>query len=466
MLLNLLVAMFLLLPLLLLITFNQLDRDRRALALDTIRDSGLTIGAALRPALQTLPPAQFGSLQDDLAPLAVLRRRITLLYKPNLASGEAGFFYVAGIPAVAPEALAAERQRLIDIGVLGRLSQACSGNAPLAERVALPGARAELLTSVSPIPGPNGCWAVVVSSDAAGELSLADQRAYWARPEMGLALALYAAMALICVWVFWRTRQTLAAFGRAASSASEDGAGFAARTEVPEFLPLAREFDQMVARLGHAAATLRQAAEENAHALKGKLATIRQIVAGLPEGETPALMAALDRLDGLVASARLLDTATAETLERKRHQLDLSSLVAALCREVCLMLGDAGGRVVCDVTPGIHVLGDEEMIEVVLENLVENALSFTPEPGLIVVSLKHDGKAPVLTVADQGPGVRPDLLPHIFERYMSSRPVESTSHYGIGLWLVRQNVAAMGGHVEARNRVGGGLEVVVRLGLI
>ena len=479
--LNLLVALFLVLPILLFVTFNQIDRDRRALALDTIRDSGMLVGAALQPTLATLPPAKFGALQSDLATFAGLHRRVTLLYKPNLtadpagknlgANGEAGFFYVAGIPAVTSAtletgALAAVRQRLVDMGVLGRLSQACSGNTPLAERVELPGRKAELLTSVSPITGPNGCWAVVISSDEASELSLADQRAYWARPEVQAALALYAAMAMICLWIFARTRGGLAAFRRAALGAAEGGASFVAHTAVPEFVPLAREFDQMVGRLGQAAATLRLAAEENAHALKGKLGTIRQLVATLPEAESAAIIAVLDRLDGLVGSARLLDTATAEALERKRHEFNLSSLVEPFCREYRMMLGDAGARLTCEVQPGIRVNGDEEMFEVILENLVENALSFTPDPGRVSISLLREGTQCVLRVADEGSGVNPDLLPHIFERYVSSRPVESVSHYGIGLWLVRQNVTAMGGVVEAHNRDGGGLEVVVSLAAV
>jgi len=466
--LNLLAVLFLLLPVLLFVTFNQLDRDRRALALATIRDSGLLIGAALQPQLATLQPAQFGKLQSDLAGFAGLHRRVTLLYKPNRAAGlavggEAGFFYVAGIPAVVPGALAAERQRLADMGVLSRLGQACSGNTPLAERVPLPGEKAELLTSVSPSPGPNGCWAVVVSTDSADELTLADQRADWARPEIQAALALYAAMALICLWIFSRARATLLAFRRAALSATEAGPSFVAQTAIPELVPLAREFDQMVARLGQAAATLRQAAEENAHALKGRLATIRQLVAALPESETVAIVAALDRLDGLVRSARQLDTATAETLERKRREFDLSALVEAFCRGYRMTLGDATGRLGCEVAPGVRVHGDEEMVEVVLENLVENAFGFTPERGRVTISLGREGAACELRVADEGSGVDPDLLPHIFDRYVSTRSLESVPHYGIGLWLVRQNVTAMGGTVAARNRAGGGLEVVVKL---
>ena len=69
-------------------------------------------------------------------------------------------------------------------------------------------------------------------------------------------------------------------------------------------------------------------------------------------------------------------------------------------------------------------------------------------------------------MTDQGPGVDPSLLAAIFERYMSTRPAESETHYGIGLWLVRQNALAMGGSVTARNVGNGGLEMSVILPMI
>ncbi len=463
--LNLLVVLALLLPGLVVLAFHQLDRDRGQLILGTIRSNGLLIGAALRPTLAKADPAQFTQLQAALSPFNALGRRITVLYKPNQAIGVAGFFYVAGIPAVAPDAIAAEHQFLVDTGVLGRLTQACAGNVPLAARVDLPGAKAELLTSVSPVIAPNGCFAVVVSSDAAGDVALADERAFWARPATQWALALYAAMALIGLGIFTRVRGGLKNFRAVAQNADVGAPSFApsfvSATDLPEFVPLAREFDQMVTRLNQASRSLREAAEQNAHALKGKLATIRQLTAALPPETQLALNPALDRLDGLVQSARRLDTATAEALSHHPHRLDLSRLVQNFAQSYRQMLGEAGARVQSHIAPAIAVMGDAEMFEVILENLVENALSFTPPPGQVTIALYREANGCVLSVADQGSGVKPDLLPHIFDRYFSSRPDDASPHYGIGLWLVRQHAQALGGVVEAWNREGGGLEVRV-----
>ena len=77
----------------------------------------------------------------------------------------------------------------------------------------------------------------------------------------------------------------------------------------------------------------------------------------------------------------------------------------------------------------------------------------------------------MITVEDQGPGVPEDKLEQIFERYYSERGVtgdESAldpgeAHFGIGLWIVRRNVEAIGGSVAAENGPGGGLRVRLRL---
>jgi len=106
-------------------------------------------------------------------------------------------------------------------------------------------------------------------------------------------------------------------------------------------------------------------------------------------------------------------------------------------------------------------------MEPVIENLLENAASFTPAGGVIEISLGHENGKVRLSVLDQGPGVRPRMLPHIFERNMSFR--ESTEsnfaggHQGLGLWIVKRNIEGLGGSVSARNLTRGGFEVTILL---
>jgi two-component system sensor histidine kinase ChvG len=113
---------------------------------------------------------------------------------------------------------------------------------------------------------------------------------------------------------------------------------------------------------------------------------------------------------------------------------------------------------------------NEDALEPVIENILENAASFTPAGKPVEVGLQVEGRMACLRVRDHGPGVMPAFLPHIFERGASFRdPQENselglkTGHQGLGLWIVRRNIEALGGSVEARNRAQGGFEIVVRL---
>ena len=110
------------------------------------------------------------------------------------------------------------------------------------------------------------------------------------------------------------------------------------------------------------------------------------------------------------------------------------------------------------------------MIETVVENLIDNAVSFSPRGSEILVHLTRDGSFAHLAVCDQGPGVPAGQLDRIFDRYYSERRAETTSgspssYFGIGLWIARRNVEAMGGAIEAENRNPRGLAVHVRLPL-
>jgi two-component system, OmpR family, sensor histidine kinase ChvG len=116
------------------------------------------------------------------------------------------------------------------------------------------------------------------------------------------------------------------------------------------------------------------------------------------------------------------------------------------------------------------VVGSADLIETAIENILDNAVSFTPPNGTIRVRTRRDGKMARVVIEDEGPGVAPDRLRRIFERYYSVRPASAANgakngavNFGIGLWIVRRNIEAMGGHVYAENRREGGLRMVVEL---
>jgi len=177
--------------------------------------------------------------------------------------------------------------------------------------------------------------------------------------------------------------------------------------------------------------------------------------------------------------SRRLDEATADLLAKPRVPVDLGQITGALIqiqsavlasRDVTIILASHDLTMSADLVPGLFVLGTEDMVESVTENLIDNAVSFAPPESEILVHLARDGRFAHLTVSDQGPGVPAEQLEGIFERYYVKRDAEASNepgqnHFGIGLSIARRNVEAMGGTIAAQNRIPHGLAVHVRLPL-
>lgn len=468
-----LLLVLLLVPALLYSLLADWQGRQRALLVASVRDAGTAIAAGLRPTLHDLTPDAFETLDAALLPYAEARRSIILLFHP--ATGAAGeqFFLVAGAPRLSPADAAGTQAALAARGVLPALSRSCDGGLPLAERVAGADGTASVLTSVTGIAGATGCWAVVIAVSSADLLAGIDDRPFWRQPEVQIALSIYVLMATLILAIFAAVRANLARIRQYALEPSAAG-GFAAVTSLPEIAPVARAIDAMVLRLRATAEHMRQAAEDNAHAFKGPIATIRQAVEPLlgtspppPERVRPALIAvaaALERLDGLVRSARQLDSAAADLLEIAAQRVDLRALLQGLADEP---RGD-GVSVAASLSPAV-VSGEADAIETVFENLLDNAAGFSPAGGTVRVRLETVGPNAVVTIEDDGPGVPPERLGEIFERYVTDRAAArrpgTEAHFGIGLWIARQNTRALGGEIGAENRAPHGLRMRVSLPL-
>jgi CheY-like chemotaxis protein len=112
------------------------------------------------------------------------------------------------------------------------------------------------------------------------------------------------------------------------------------------------------------------------------------------------------------------------------------------------------------------ISGDPDRLQQVAWNLVSNAVKFTPKGGRIEVRLERPGSRIQLTVSDTGKGIRPDFLPHIFERFSQAESTSTRSHGGLGLGLaiVRHLVELHGGTVQAESQgEGRGATFVVTL---
>jgi PAS domain S-box-containing protein len=110
-------------------------------------------------------------------------------------------------------------------------------------------------------------------------------------------------------------------------------------------------------------------------------------------------------------------------------------------------------EVVAD-SPGVTIRGEADRLQQVAWNLLANAVKFTPNGGEIEISIQRSNTQVQLIVADSGPGVPPDFLPRVFERFSQADGSSTRRHGGLGLGLaiVRHLVEIHGGTVEATNR--------------
>ncbi|MFD2262440.1 sensor histidine kinase [Lacibacterium aquatile] len=481
----LLVVVFAVVPILVYDRFKEADEQRRELLLSAIRLRGETVAAAIAPLLigGSLP---LEMLQDELNRYAQPTDSLKLLFQPSgttAGTAESGFFYIASVPPVPPEALEPERQLLIEAGLLQRLSESCSGAFPLAIQANVGNGKAELVTSLSPVRTTKGCFVLIAASllgeDAAQRLTMP----YWRLPEVQLAMAVYLLVAVIAIVLLLDLWNSLRRFSRLAMDVARARAtgGFAAGNRVPELKPVALAFDRMVDTLRDAARSLHDAAEENAHAYKTPMATIRQATTQLrrrvdEEDERgqralSVIDASLDRLEDLVTAARQIDRGMAELLDPPTDRVDLVPLLRAISDGIRRTLPSGGAQLLFDLGPGtargIAIRGSANLIETAVENLIENAVSFSPPDGVVTVRLAIDGRDALVEVSDQGTGVASEDLHKIFDRYYSKRDHDTrpygAGNFGLGLWIVKRNIEALGGQVSARNRPNSGLAVSLRL---
>jgi two-component system sensor histidine kinase ChvG len=91
----------------------------------------------------------------------------------------------------------------------------------------------------------------------------------------------------------------------------------------------------------------------------------------------------------------------------------------------------------------------------VFRNLIDNARSFSPGDGVVRITLAREKGQVVIRVEDDGPGIPPDNLETVFERFYTSRPKGAAfgGNSGLGLSIARQIIQAHGGSIQARNRI-------------
>jgi signal transduction histidine kinase len=132
----------------------------------------------------------------------------------------------------------------------------------------------------------------------------------------------------------------------------------------------------------------------------------------------------------------------------------IGPLVDDVCRQARL-LGEQR-TVVCEDVPAVGVLGDPDAIKQVLLILLDNALKYTPDGGTITIGAASAERAVVIAIRDTGPGIAPEALPHIFERFYRSDESRTGSGAGLGLSIAKELIDAQHGQINVTSAAGKG----------
>jgi len=173
------------------------------------------------------------------------------------------------------------------------------------------------------------------------------------------------------------------------------------------------------------------------------------------------------RLSRLVGGLLLLAQAESGKLALAMQRVELDLLLTEVFQEMSILAGNRV-RVHLNEIDQVYVNGDRDRLKQVLINLVANAIQYTPQGGDIFLSLDTIKEQARIICRDTGPGIPPEDLPHIFERFYraeKSRTRGKTTSFGLGLSIANWIVERHGGRIEVDSREGVGTTFAIWLPL-
>jgi len=327
-----------------------------------------------------------------------------------------------------------------------------------------------------PVTGPSGHHYVLVT-DFSGLLPAVRV------PFLRIMTAVLVA-GLVC---FWLARNVAGHIGRIRSAAVRLASGELSARVGPaigrrgdEIGDLGRDFDQMAGRLETLVNAQSRILADISHELRSPLARLNVALGLARRSADPQTVTSLDRiereavrLDTLIGQLSTLSLLESGARVRQQSSIDLGHLLREIVadanyesepnhRSVRFSEGLEG------MEPRL-LMGDPELLHSAFDNVIRNAVRYTPEDTIVEVSIKWTGedrdKGAVIKVRDHGPGIPENMLQDIFRPFFrigESRD-RKTGGVGLGLAIAEQAVRLHGGRITAMNRVDGGLEVEICL---
>ena len=323
-----------------------------------------------------------------------------------------------------------------------------------------------VLSVATPIQRYKQVLGAVMLSTGSGEI---EEEVRTVRLEL---LRIFGVALLVTVLLSFYLAGTIVRPIRRLAGAAERARGRRARVEIPDFTrrgdeigDLSGSLREMTDALWQRMSAIESFAADVAHEIKNPLSSLRSAVETAVRIEDPAnqrrLMAIIlddvERLDRLITDISDASRLDAELGRLEVEPIDIGAMLEALADlhqstrtegapHLLLELTDRGRAL---IVPGI-----ETRLSQVFRNLIANAVSFSPPSGEIRVTARHDGRAVLITIEDEGPGIPDDKLTAIFDRFYTERPAGEKfgTHSGLGLSISKQIIEAHRGMIWAENR--------------
>jgi two-component system sensor histidine kinase ChvG len=261
---------------------------------------------------------------------------------------------------------------------------------------------------------------------------------------------------------------------RLADAADRVRRGVRSRPQIPDFTHrrdeighLSQALRDMTRALFNRIESIENFAADVSHELKNPLTSLRSAVETLPLAKTPEAKERLTaiiyhdvrRLDRLITDISDASRLDAELARQDAVPIDVAKVVRGVVSVATELSGADGPRIQIDVAPAdrnaYFVIGHESRLGQVFNNLIDNARSFCRKDGMVRIGIRRVGSMVEVTVDDDGPGIRPDAIERIFERFYTDRPDAESfgQNSGLGLSITKQIVEAHRGRIWAENRV-------------
>src|SRR3984893_2215334 len=237
-----------------------------------------------------------------------------------------------------------------------------------------------------------------------------------------------------------------------------------------ELQPLAASFDDMLARLEDSFTRLSQFSADLAHELRtpignmlgeAQVALTRPRTAEEDRAVIESSVSECERLSGLVDNLLFLARAEAADRQIQPSLFDGRTAIEKIAAYYQTIAEDRHITIQCSGEG--QIFADPALFSRALNNLVENALRFTPDGGTIRISAEVNAAHAQVSVSDSGSGIAPEHLPHVFDRFYRADSSRSSAGAGLGLSLVKSIVDLHGGSATIHSEVGRGTTVVLLL---